>query len=162
VTDPNTSWQPKPEIVETLKAAAPPYLIKGPAPRPCESCPYRRDVPSGVWSAAEYAKLREYDNEIYDQPMGIFQCHQADRDDPGARLCAGWVGVHGQELLALRVGVATGQLDASVMEYSTPVELFASGTEAAEHGEADIEEPGEAAMDMVAKIAANRADVGYA
>lgn len=26
---------------------------------PCETCPYRRDVPSGVWSADEYRKLIE-------------------------------------------------------------------------------------------------------
>jgi len=156
------SWQPKPTIVEALAAAAPPYVIKGPAPRPCESCPYRRDVPSGVWSADEYAKLRDYDNETYDQPLGVFQCHQSGPQDRAARLCAGWVGCHGQELLALRVGVASGQLDASVMAYETDVPLFASGAEAAEHGECDIEEPGEAALDLVAKIAASRADVGYA
>jgi len=135
--------------------------IKGPAPRPCESCPYRKDVPSGVWSANEYAKLREYDNETYDQPLGVFQCHQTGPEDRSARLCAGWVGCHGQELLALRVGVATGDVDASAMNYTTDVELFDSGAEAAEYGEADIDAPGEAAMDMVAKIAASRADVGY-
>ena len=136
--------------------------IKGPAPRPCESCPYRRDVPSGVWSAAEYAKLREYDNDTWAQPQGAFQCHQTGPQDRSARLCAGWVGTHGQELLALRLGVGTGQLDASVMEYETDVELFASGAEAAEHGEADIEHPGEEAQALVAKIAASRADVGWA
>jgi len=157
-----TTWQPKPEIVEALKAAAPPYLIKGPAPRPCESCPYRKDVPSGVWSADEYAKLRDYDGQTWKQPPGLFQCHQSGPQDRAARLCAGWVGCHGQELLALRIGVAAGTLDASVMEYATDVELFASGAEAAEHGERDIECPGEAALDLVEKIAASRADVGFA
>lgn len=30
-----------------------------PSPRLCESCPYRRDVPSGIWDRSEYAKLTE-------------------------------------------------------------------------------------------------------
>nr|WP_280343300.1 DUF6283 family protein [Nocardia neocaledoniensis] len=34
--------------------------IGPPAPRPCVSCPYRRDVPSGVWDFGEYEKLRGY------------------------------------------------------------------------------------------------------
>ena len=30
-------------------------------PKPCASCPYRCDVPSGVWHPDEYAKLEVYD-----------------------------------------------------------------------------------------------------
>ena len=135
--------------------------IKGPAPRPCESCPYRRDVPSGVWSADEYAKLRDYDAQTYDQPMAAFQCHQTERDNPQARLCAGWVGTHGVELLALRLEVSRGEVGPEVFDYTTDVPLFASGTEAAEHGEADIEHPGEQARALVAKIAAGRVDVRF-
>jgi Family of unknown function (DUF6283) len=136
--------------------------IRPPAPSPCISCPYRRDVPSGVWSAAEYAKLREYDNETWAQPQGVFQCHQTGPQERAARLCAGWVGCHGDELLALRLGVARGDVDPSVMSYHTEVALFDSGAEAAEHGEADIDAPGEDALALVAKIAASRADVGWA
>ena len=135
--------------------------IKGPAPRPCESCPYRRDVPSGVWSADEYAKLREYDRDTWAQPPGLFQCHQTGPQDRSARLCAGWVGCHGYELIALRIGVANGTLDSSVIDYTTDVELFGSGAEAAEHGEADIEYPGKEARALVEKIAASRADVRF-
>lgn len=29
-----------------------------PRKTPCASCPYRKDVPSGVWEASEYEKLR--------------------------------------------------------------------------------------------------------
>lgn len=25
--------------------------------QPCDTCPYRQDAPSGLWSASEYAKL---------------------------------------------------------------------------------------------------------
>jgi len=40
----------------------------------------------------------------------------------------------------------------AVIEYQSPVPLFASGAEAAEHGIKDIEEPGEEARAMVAKL----------
>ena len=48
------------------------------------------------------------------------------------------------------------------MSYHTDVALFDSGAAAAEHGERDIEHPGEEALALVAKIAASRADVGWA
>lgn len=128
----------------------------GPAPRPCMSCPYRRDVPSGVWSEDDYAKLRRYDAPTYDQPTGMFQCHQNGADDDQARLCAGWVAVHGQELLSLRLAVANGRVDPSVMDYTTPVPLFASGADAAAHGLRDIDNPSMEAIDLIAKITDRR------
>jgi hypothetical protein len=115
-----------------------------------------------VWTADEYAKLREYDSPTWAQPLRAFQCHQTGPEDRAARLCAGWVGCHGQDLMALRIGVVMGDIDPSVMDYQTDVPLFATGAEAAEHGEADIYAPGPAARAMVAKIAASREDVKFA
>jgi hypothetical protein len=135
--------------------------INGPAPKPCESCPYRKDVPSGVWSASEYRKLPLYDAMTSSQPRGLFQCHQNGNGDDRARLCAGWVGCHGGELLALRIGVATGGLDPKVFNYTTSVPLFASGFAAAAHGMRDIETPGDAACALVEKIAGSRPDVRF-
>lgn len=134
-------------------------MVTGPAPRPCESCPYRRDVPSGVWSRDEYAKLLLYDAETYDQPLELFQCHQNGRDDDLARLCAGWVACHGVELLSLRVAVSAGRVAADVMDYSTSVPVFGSGAEAAAHGLRDIACPSEAACDLIDKIVKVRPDV---
>lgn len=37
------------------------------APKPCASCPYRRDVPEGVWHPEEYSKLRAYDGSTGEQ-----------------------------------------------------------------------------------------------
>lgn len=132
------------------------HSIQGPAPRPCESCPYRRDVPSGIWDASEYAKLPEYDRETFDQPHGLFQCHQNDHGDPRARLCAGWVAVHGDQLLALRIAVATNRVDPAVMEYSTDVPLHPTGQAAAEHGLTHVTQPGTYAVQLITKIAARR------
>lgn len=119
-----------------------------PRPRPCASCPYRRDVPSGVWAPEEYPKLRAYDAPTGEQPIEGFACHQGD----GA-LCSGWLACHGPaELLAVRVGLMTGSMDPAVLDYSTDVPLWGSGEEAASHGEAEIEEPGPDAGAVMEKI----------
>lgn len=143
--------------------------INGPAPRPCESCPYRKDVPSGVWAEAEYEKLRAYDRPTAEQPMEVFQCHQNSKDDDRARVCAGWASCHGTthqtDLLALRFAEAFGNMTpeaiAAVRDYTSPVPLFASGEEAADHGVAEITHPSPQAQRLVAKIASNREDITY-
>ena len=108
--------------------------------RPCPSCPYRRDVPSGIWAAEEYDKLPGYDGDVPDQMMaratGLFLCHSQP-----ANLCAGWVGCHDmQNNLAIRLN--TRDIDPAVYEYVSPIPLFASGAEAAEHGKRDLPAPG--------------------
>lgn len=108
--------------------------------RPCPSCPYRRDVPSGIWAAEEYAKLPGYDGDVPDQLIagatGLFHCHSQQE-----HLCAGWVGCHDMaNSLAMRL--QWRDVDPAVFEYSSPVPLFASGAEAAEHGMRDLPRPG--------------------
>jgi Family of unknown function (DUF6283) len=124
-----------------------------PRPRPCASCPFRRDVPSGVWSEEEYVKLLDYDGETWGQSPAVFYCHQQD-----GCVCSGWLAHRGDptELLALRWGLASERLDPSCADYATDVPLFASGAEAAAHGMAEIEEPGEAAREFVVKILRGR------
>jgi hypothetical protein len=113
-------------------------------------------VPSGVWDASEYVKLPEYDGETFDQPVGAFMCHHKD----GA-VCAGWLGYGDPtRLLAARIGVMTGQLDPSVMDYKTDVPLFSSGAEAAAHGMRDIRHPSEDAEEAMRKIVVTRSVVG--
>ena len=107
--------------------------------RPCPSCPYRRDVPSGIWAAEEYDKLPAYDNDVPDQLMagatGLFLCHSQP-----ASLCAGWVGCHDMSNnLAVRLNAR--DVDPAVFEYVSPVPLFASGAEAAEYGKRDLPAP---------------------
>ncbi|MFD7540214.1 DUF6283 family protein [Streptomyces sp. NPDC059819] len=138
--------------------------LRPPARRPCESCPYRRDVPAGIWASDEYAKLRRYDADTPDQPTGLFQCHQADADSAVRRVCAGWAGCHeGGELLALRLALLHGRIDIAtfeaVVEYVSPVPLFSSGREAATHGESGIETPDEKARHLISKISRTRNDL---
>lgn len=119
-----------------------------PRPRPCASCPYRLNVPSGVWDASEYNKLPEYDKETWDQPTAAFHCHQGD-----GHVCSGWLGYgNPTNLLAVRIAIAAGTMHPSCADYQTDVPLFASGAEAAEHGKRDINGPGAAAWDVIRKV----------
>lgn len=113
---------------------------------PCEACPYRRDVASGVWGEHEYDKLREYDNPTSSQPFAVFACHASPQV-----LCHGWVMVHQNrgheyELVALRVWPMEGPMPEMV------VPLFDSGTEAADHGVADLYWPSEQALATQARL----------
>lgn len=126
-----------------------------PRQRPCASCPYRRDVPSGLWTAEEYDKLPRFDGSIAEQAIdgatGAFFCHQQD-----GHLCAGWVGCHDmRENLAIRVHPDPIDLDA-VLDYVSPVALFGSGAAAAEHGRRDIHNPGPAARRKIGQLLALR------
>lgn len=138
-------------------------MVRGPAPRPCGSCPYRQDVPSGVWHPEEYAKLPAYDRPTAEQPVGLFLCHQTGADDPQKRVCAGWVGCHGIELLGLRIAMVDGRMSSpeivAAATYSSPVPLFGSGAEAAAHGMRDVEHPSREAVTAGAKIVARRSDI---
>lgn len=124
-----------------------------PRKTPCASCPYRRDVPSGIWSAKDYDKLPAYDGDATSQAlspggMQLFGCHQSD-----GHLCSGWVAHRDpRDLLALKVGFAMGKVDASVFTYTTDVPLFASGAEAGAHGKAGIQNPDIEARLTVGKI----------
>lgn len=117
---------------------------------PCGSCPYRKDVPSGIWHRDEYDKLLIYDKEIVDQLMasaGAFMCHQRD-----GKLCAGWLGCHGANLATLRLGAAGiggERYDPSVFTYETSVPLWESGAAARAHGLKDNKRPKPKAVRMM-------------
>jgi uncharacterized protein DUF6283 len=127
-----------------------------PAKAPCVSCPYRRDVPSGIWAEEEYARLPAYDGDTGEQAVqgatGVFYCHQQD-----GRICAGWAGTHDmEESLAVRFAVSYGRLSEdeynALCDYTTDVPLFASGAEAAAHGRRKIEQPGSDAIKMIRRL----------
>lgn len=137
------------EVVK-LAAKSPARCAKA----PCISCPYRRDVPSGLWSEDEYVKLFAFDGSMTDQALtpaahSVFMCHQND-----GKLCAGWVGTHGADnLLALRLR----PVDPSVWTYESPVKLWRSGAQAARHGMRDIDKPGKEARVLIDKLVAMQA-----
>jgi hypothetical protein len=100
-------------------------------------------VPSGVWAASNYDRLRAYDAPTGQQPPRLFLCHQNERDSAQARICAGWAGCHdAANLLALRVALVLDDITAAAYEatvdYRSPVPLFDSGAQAADHGEQQL------------------------
>lgn len=124
--------------------------------QPCSSCPYRRDVPSGVWASSEYEMLRGYDLPTQQQPVAVFMCH-ATPD----HYCNGWVVCHMNrgpdpndplsrhpfDLFALRLSM---EWDRVIPEPSVP--LFASGNEAADHGQREIARPTQEARAVVERL----------
>jgi hypothetical protein len=123
-----------------------------PAKAACKSCPYRRDVPSGIWDADEYEKLPDYDAETAYQPIGVFQCHQQN-----GRICAGWAGCHDMtQSLALRLASSFGHISDedlyATLDYESPVALFESGAQAAAHGLAALENPDSRARRAIARL----------
>ena len=129
-------------------------MTAAPRRRPCTSCPYRPDVPSGLWLAHEYNRLPTYDGtteQFEAGAFGLFFCHQQD-----GHLCAGWVGCHDMtQNLAVRIHADRVDLD-TVLGYQSPVPLFESGAQAAEHGKRDIADPGPAARRKVAQLLRQR------
>jgi hypothetical protein len=117
-----------------------------------------------VWDEEDYAKLPRFDGPTGTQPPALFLCHQHDRDDERARVCAGWAGCHDMtESLGLRIAFASGDVTLetaeAIVDYVSPVPLFASGAEAAAHGMRDIENPGPEAVAAIAKIERVRNDL---
>lgn len=127
-------------------------LPKAP-PVPCGSCPYRKDVPSGIWSKHEYDKLPAYDGEVIDQlakgAVGVFMCHQQD-----GHLCGGWLACHGPRNLAALISPHVVAPEA--YDYKTAVPVFASGAEARKHGIRDIKNPGARARKMIENLMRKR------
>ena len=112
---------------------------------PCGTCPYRKDVPSGVWERSEYEKLVAYDGDtpqqLQNEAFGLFMCHQRD-----GCLCGGWLLTHDRDhLLALRMN----PVDDSVWDYNPGTPVHPSGKAAHDHGVKEIDAPSPAARKKI-------------
>lgn len=115
---------------------------------PCQACPYRRDVPSGVWSIEDYLKLPPYDGETWEQPPTHFRCHATPE-----LMCHGWVVVGGWELLGLRFFLSLHPEEAADFEIPEPtVPLYDTHTEAARHGVEKIRHPSKEAKRVMERL----------
>jgi hypothetical protein len=112
-------------------------------PQACEACPYRKDVPSGVWSAAEYAKLVDYDKPLAEQPAASFSCHASPELH-----CHGWAVCHSKADPGPLALLLRGRPE--IPKPSTG--LFSSGTEAALHGIRDVANPTPESRAMMDKL----------
>jgi hypothetical protein len=100
-----------------------------------------------VWAWDDYEKLRPYDAPTGAQPTAGFSCHATPE-----HYCHGWAVVHSSrgheyELLALRINwPADGTPESDVDT------LFASGGQAADHGQAEVDSPSAAAIEVGARL----------
>lgn len=127
------------------------------APRACNTCPYRRDTPPGIWSAEEYEKLREFDCDA-PPTLALFLCHQTNATGVETA-CRGWLSTHGDHA-AVRLAVARGTIRAADVPPDTEAERaahYATGNEAAEAGLAAVEAPSPEAVHAARKLVRRRA-----
>lgn len=128
-------------------------------PTPCTTCPYRVDVPSGIWAKEEYEKLVAYDRPTFEQPPNLFMCHQSNNS-----LCTGWVQSHANrehafDLLALRM-IDRRKVDvdqvSKVAQSEPMVKLFLTGSGARRHGLKQLAKPGPKAKSAMKRITKKR------
>ena len=130
------------------------------APKACSTCPYRRDTEPGIWSRAEYEKLRSYDTDPaeLDQDdleelaavLSVFHCHQQAASGVET-ICRGWLGVH-RYAVVIRLACLTGALTWDEVPLEAEDYLYATGAEAADAGLLGIENPSRKARSEVQKL----------
>jgi hypothetical protein len=141
---------------------------------PCQSCPYRKDCPSGVWAKSEYEKLRQYDPvQVALQPeqaarlrnlgfpdhftvpgeaIGKFLCHQSTAAGEEI-LCRGWLSVH-KDTVPVKLLMMNGEVTPEEVYQKPTVPLHESGNAAADAGEKQIKRPSRSARSMSQKLLA--------
>lgn len=117
------------------------------APTPCTTCPYRRDVPSGIWDRSEYEKLPAYDHRDFgESPMAVFHCHQEPMIGKPT-VCHGWLSVH-PDCIAVRMARFSGLITKEHMA-QIPIKPdpkpYDSGQQAYRAGIKGIRRPGKKA-----------------
>jgi len=98
-------------------------------------------------------KLVEYDQETWAQPSRMFLCHSGDREHT---VCKGWLACHKDSLLAYRLAVREGKLDPQLSDFTSPVDLHQSGSEAARAEMTSITNPPPAARRVIETILRRR------
>lgn len=122
-------------------------------PFPCNTCPYRRDTPAGIWHPSEYTKLAEYDDDPPGEnvPLATFHCHQ-EKITGRPTVCRGWLAVHG-DIPAVRLAVIRGEIPAEEVNRPVRVPLYGSGREACAAGLRGVRRPGREARAAISRLA---------
>jgi hypothetical protein len=122
-------------------------------PSPCNTCPFRRDTPPGIWAEEEYRKLPAYDPDPSRliPELAVFHCHQENATGVPT-VCRGWLACFGWDIVAVRLAVFRGAIPAEEVEAPCPVPLYNSGAEACKAGMAGVRRPGRKARQLAAKL----------
>lgn len=74
--------------------------------QPCEQCPWRTDVPTGVFPASAY---RHSAATAYDMAQTTFACHMSGKDKPAT--CAGFLLRGSDHNLSVRLALTSRRFD---------------------------------------------------
>lgn len=102
--------------------------------RPCAQCPWRVDLPPGIFPAEAF---RISAVTAYDASMEQFACHMAGTE--AASTCAGFVLRNSANNLGARIAAMTGRLDPR--KVSSPYPLYESYRAMAEANGVDPADP---------------------
>lgn len=87
--------------------------------RQCSECPWRKDVPTGAFSAERFEVLRSSVEEGFGR---MFACHKSPESDK--RACVGYVlnqvNTTGPENFNLRIALARGKIEPEKMTLTGP------------------------------------------
>lgn len=77
---------------------------------PCDECPWRRDVPEGLYPVIPSTAAAVQGGPGAEAPMDapIVACHKSPEGDDLP--CAGWLAVAGVDHLGVRLAVAQGRI----------------------------------------------------
>lgn len=92
-------------VITTHSEGAKTHTVRN---KPCEQCPWRKDVPTGVFPAQAY---RESAPTSYDMAQSTFACHMSGRDKPAT--CAGFLLRHAHNNLSVRLSECSGRINLS-------------------------------------------------
>jgi hypothetical protein len=130
------------------------------APAPCTTCPYRRDVPAGIWAREEYLKLPGYDRQPFGgvESLATFHCHQ-EPEIGKPTVCRGWLSVHADSV-AVRIarfqGLITKEDMATIPIHAEP-NLYSTGADACRAGLKGVRRPGKKARSAIEKLKKRKA-----
>jgi hypothetical protein len=121
---------------------------------PCNTCPYRKDTPSGIWDREEYNKLPAWDGtEMHEMNIALFLCHSANLAGNKA-VCRGWLEVH-CENKGVRLNMMSGRITVPCTTPTT-AELYESGAAARRAGLRGVRKPSKKANVVINKLARAR------
>jgi hypothetical protein len=86
------------------------------AERPCQECPWRRDVATGRF---DEDRFRSMARTARDMDRRLFQCHRTDEGRP--LVCAGFLERGAEHNLAVRLAYARGDLNRKDRSGSLPL-----------------------------------------
>ena len=100
--------------------------MAAPIRRPCNSCPWRKDVPIAYWHPNHFTSIY---TQCQDDGMHVMLCHGANRLPEGERsklICQGWVRVVGFDSVGVRIACINGNVTLAEVNDTEGPELFDS------------------------------------